>query len=290
MRRALQLIDAAFKAGPAGLACSGGMDSMALLDLIYTRTPHRPPVVHVSNGLDWPETRSWVEEQCARYGAPFHVAEPKRTPQVQWKRTGFPMLGKLQAPKWNKKHPDFGFRLDCTGCCLKLKIEPGRKLTKALGRTVQITGLRGDSEAAIRGKYDKASGPIRYNKTHKLWTAAPLSGWTDLMVRRYTRQNKVPQHPARARGALTIGCVACGGGSQFTSSAFRRLRRMDPYLWRRYMVAEGFGPIILAVKHNAPLDLVEKSLKVLGGLEQVAEERPWVFDFTRPRPMPGNRK
>lgn len=290
MKRTLAIITAAARLGPMALAFSGGSDSLVVLDILHRHTPHRPPLVYVDPGLDYPGTREHCQAVANLYACPLHVAEPRRSYRRQWERYGYPMLGKQPARKWTKEHPDAGFRLDCSACCQQLKIAPGRRATRHLGAKVQLTGLRGAGESALRGLRDLQDGALHWVKTDKLWVANPLSGWTDLMVRRYLEQHQLPQHPARAAGAQTIGCVPCGGGAQFTSSAYAQMRRAAPDLWRRWIVEERLGPIILAVKHDAPLAQVEAALARLGGLEQVATERPWVFDFARPTPLPGNTK
>ena len=87
-----------------------------------------------------------------------------------------------------------------------------------------------------------------------------------------------------ARGAVTIGCVWCGGGAQFDASCYRILRRTAPDLWRRFVVNMRGGEIILSVKHRAHLQTVRAALERLGGLARVASERPWVFDFLQMPP------
>ena len=168
-----------------------------------------------------------------------------------------------------------------------LKVGPGRKLMKKIGCPVNLTGTRGNAEAAIRGKWDLA-GPIRYNKLDKIWIANPLAGWTDLMVKRYTEQCGLPQHPARKRGAVTIGCLPCGGGMQFTPNTISVLRKTEPEHWRRWMVTEGLGAIILAIKYDEPLDIIRDVIAKAGGLEKLAAERPWIFDYTLKKPLPGH--
>jgi 3'-phosphoadenosine 5'-phosphosulfate sulfotransferase (PAPS reductase)/FAD synthetase len=128
---------------------------------------------------------------------------------------------------------------------------------------------------------------IHFVKQDKLWICNPLTGWTDCMGRRYREKHNLPQHPARSRGAQTIGCVVCGGGSQFSISAFRLLRTTWPEAWQKYIVDIGMGEIILSIKYDEPLDKVKATLDRMGGLETVAKERPWIFDFTAKHPLPG---
>jgi len=289
VKSAIAIIDRAFEHGPAALACSGGTDSMILLDLIFAHTDHRPPVVYLDNGLDYRETRQFLIEACAHYGASLHVAEPRREPKIQWERQGWPMLGKINANKWTARHPDAGFRLNCSACCQVLKIKPARDLTKSLGCKVQLTGNRGGAEARIRGRW-MLEDAIRWNKQDKLWIAAPLCGWTNLGVNIYTRQHGLRQHPARRRGAESIGCIPCGGGCQWDNSGFKFMRKIEPALWHKYMVDWRMGEIVLAIKHDKPLALVQEAVGKLGGLESLAETQPWIFDCTLKTPLKGTAK
>ena len=50
------------------------------------------------------------------------------------------------------------------------------------------------------------------------------------------------------------------------------------------------GEIILAIKYDTHIDTVRESIDSLGGLETVARERPWIFDYTAADPLPGYEK
>ncbi len=290
MKQTLKIIEAANRIGPMAVAFSGGSDSLALVDLIWRYTDHRPPLIYSNTGIDYPGTLKFIEEVAAGYGARLHIAEPKRVHTRQWEKIGYPMLGKLQAGKWTKAHPGVGFRLNCSDCCQNLKIKPGRRVAKTLGIAVTLTGLRGAGESKLREHRDRTDGALHYVKAAKTWQANPLTGWTHIMIRRYHRQFELPAHPARRRGAGTIGCAPCGGGSQFSDSIYRQLRQNEPELWRHWIVEERLGPVILAVAHAQPLAVVNDALDRLGGLEQVAAERPHVFDFTQNPPKAANPK
>ena len=293
MKTTLAIIDAAMKDHPrACLAFSGGADSLVLLDIVYRLTPHRPLVVFADSGMEYEWTLPFVQTVCRHYGAEFRVARPARTPEEQWRRQGWPMLGKLAARIWMQKHRDrnFGFKIDVSSCCRNMKIAPARRLARKLGCTLQFTGQRGGQDDILRGLRAIKDGAFHYVEADRLTICNPLLGWTDMMIRRYTRRNGLPSHPARARGAVTIGCVCCGGGAQFTASAYRILRRVWPEAWWRYIVDGAMGEIILAVKYDRPLALVRQAVELLGGLKALAIDRPWVFDFTSRSPLPGYEK
>jgi len=272
------------------VAYSGGADSNVLLHLIYTHTDARPPVIFADSGMEHPDTLPFIETVCRQYGAKLHVARANRTPLEQWTRSGWPMLGKLASRRWMQSHKGHGFRLDVSSCCRNLKIGPARRTMKALGCDLHFTGQRGQADDSLRGLRAIKDGAISYIKADKMMVCNPLLGWTDSMIRRYTEQNNLPIHPAKAASAVTIGCLFCGGGAQFTNSGFKILRRILPDAWRRFIVEMKAGEIILAVKHDSPLPRIRQAIKRLGGLEYLATTRPWIFDFLRTTPMEGYQK
>jgi len=265
---------------------------MVLLDLIYTRTKFRPPVVFADSQMEYPETLPFIEDVCWRYGADLHVARAARTPLEQWEKQGWPVPGKLAARLWMQRHRryDFGIKLDVSSCCRTMKIAPGRKITKALGGDLQITGQRGNEDDGLRGLRAIKDSVVVYVKADALTLFNPLTGWTDLMIRRYTHQNNLPVHPRKAEGAITIGCIYCGGGAQFTNSGFRILRMNAPDLWRKFVVDYGGGEVILAVKYDKPLSTIKTAINKSGGLPVLYDSRPWIFDYLEIPPRQGYDK
>ena len=200
------------------------------------------------------------------------------------------MMGKLAARNWMKQNGDKGFKIDVTACCRNLKIAPARKLMKRQGIKAHFTGQRGSSDDFLRGLRSIKDGVIKYIKQDDLFVCNPLTGWTDLMIRRYTEQNNLDQHPLKKQGAITIGCMYCGGGAQYTNSGFKILRKLNPEAWNRFVVEWSAGEIILAIKYQENIDTIRAAIKTLGGLSKLASEKPFIFDFLRITPMSGYNK
>ena len=171
-----------------------------------------------------------------------------------------------------------------------MKIAPARKAMKTLGVDLHFTGQRGQVDDALRGLRAIKDGAISYLKTDKLHVCNPLLGWSDMMVRRYSEENNLPIHPAKAAGAVTIGCLYCGGGAQFTNSGFKILRHIMPEAWQQLMIDWKAGEVVLAIKHDKPLAAIRRAIEKLGGLEYLAATRPWIFDFLRATPREGYEK
>lgn len=280
------------KEGPLGLdwrpalAFSGGADSTVLLDLA-ARTGMRPVLIWADTGMEYPETEEHIRAVAKRYGFRLAIARPTWAPLDQWAKTGWPMLGKMAARKWNQANGAAGFKINTSECCRAMKIGPARKLTKNLGCLVQITGQRGKADDQVRGYRAIQDGAVHFQQRDQLWIVNPLQSWTDGEIIGYAKSRGLPEHPARKRGALTIGCVFCGGGSQFENSGYRVLRQSWPEAWWKFIVSWGGGRIVLALKYKVRLDEIDEVIGEMGGLEELAMARPWIFDYTRRTPLKG---
>jgi len=291
MKQSIEIINEAYaRHRNSVIAFSGGSDSIVLVDIIYRHTPHRPPLVFVDSGMEHPATQDFVNNVAQAYSAEVNIARPVKPYADQWAAQGWPMLGKLAARQWMQKHKGFGYKLDVSSCCRNMKISPGRKLTKQLGATLQFTGQRGEADDALRGLRAIKDTATKYLEADKLTVCNPLQGWTDTMINRYKTDNKLPRHPSWEEGAITIGCLYCGGGAQYTNSGFRILRHILPDKWREYIVGMKAGEIILSVKHNRPLDHIREAVEKLGGLDKLADTHPWVFDYLSYPPLKGYTK
>jgi 3'-phosphoadenosine 5'-phosphosulfate sulfotransferase (PAPS reductase)/FAD synthetase len=288
MKRTRAIIEQAFRQYRPALAYSGGGDSTVLLDIV-AGMGYRPPLIYSDSQMEYSTSLPFVNEQAARYGLPLHIAKAKLTPLKCWQRYGYPMLGKMAARIWMQKHPSaqWGFKVDVSTCCRKMKIAPAREMVRNIGCNATLTGQRGAQDDRLRGMRAHKDGAICELKQDHLTQINPLNGWTDLMVLRYTKQHNLPVNPARKAGALTIGCMYCGGGAQFDNSGFRVLRHVAPAEWRRLIIDFGFGPIIIAIKYGVPLADATAALHALGGLQAVADTMPHVFDFLRINPLKG---
>jgi len=282
------------------LAFSGGSDSLVLLDLFHRSRCHRaymdnpdydtqprPYIIWIDSQMEYPGTREFIMLSARKYGLfeKLRIAKANRTPQEQWHRTGYPMLGKMAARLWMQKNRGQGFALNCSECCRAMKITPARKLTRNLGCTLQFTGQRGQQDGLVRGFRNHKDGPLFYHNADRMWIANPLTGWTDEDITAYITEHRLKEHPARAKGAKTIGCIYCGGGSQYTNSGFRILRFVEPRLFKRLIIDLNIGPIILAIKYKQNLFNTLQAIQDTGGLEHLILTRPWVFDFTRKNPL-----
>lgn len=283
----------------AAVAFSGGSDSLVLLDLVDHATHalsdsllrlRRFYVIWIDTQMEYPGTREFVTATAERYGFDLRIAKAQHTPQEQWRRTGFPMLGKMAARTWMQQNRGQGFAINVSECCRAMKIQPARRLTRNLGCTLQFTGQRGQIDDSLRGLRKLKDGVLFYQARDKIYICNPLTGWTDQEIRLYIKLQGLEQHPARSQGAKTIGCMYCGGGSQYTNSGIRVLRFVNRAAWKTLIINYSVGPIILALKYKASLYHIQEAITAAGGLSYLVNTHPWVFDFTRRTPLKGYNK
>jgi 3'-phosphoadenosine 5'-phosphosulfate sulfotransferase (PAPS reductase)/FAD synthetase len=289
----------------AAVAFSGGSDSLVLLDLIHkarcSRIHHdsqafpdrqSPYIIWIDSQMEWPGTREFVKHTLARYNldARLRIAKAGHTPQEQWRRTGYPMLGKMAARMWMQKNRGQGFAINVSECCRAMKIQPARRLMRNLGCGLQFTGQRGASDDSLRGLRKLKDGVLFYQARDRIYICNPLTGWTDQEIRLYIKTQGLQEHPARSQGAKTIGCMYCGGGSQYTNSGIRVLRFVNRAAWKTLIINYSMGPIILALKYKVSLYHIQEAIEEAGGLSYLVNTHPWVFDFTRKTPLKGYNK
>ena len=282
------------------LAFSGGSDSLVLLDLADKARHHRiyhdspaypdrpsPYIIWIDSQMEYPGTLEFIKRTLTRYNldARLRTAKSNRTPQEQWHRTGYPMLGKMPARLWMQKNRGQGFAINCSECCRAMKITPARRLTRNLGCTLQLTGQRGKHDDHMRGMRSHKDGTLFYHQSDRIWISNPLTEWTFEDITTYIKLHKLEEHPAKKEGVQSLGCMFCGGGAQYTNSKFRILRFQNPPLFKRLIIDYNIGPIILAIKYKQNLFNITQAIKDTGGLESLLNKRPWVFDFTRKNPL-----
>jgi 3'-phosphoadenosine 5'-phosphosulfate sulfotransferase (PAPS reductase)/FAD synthetase len=283
----------------AAVAFSGGSDSLVLLDLVMAAAHElsdsclrlkRFYVIWIDTQMEHPGTREFIQAIAEHYGFDLRIAKAQHTPQEQWRRTGFPMLGKMAARTWMQQNRGQGFAINVSECCRAMKIQPARRLTRNLGCGLQFTGQRGASDDSLRGLRKLKDGVLFYQARDKIYICNPLTGWTDEEIRLYIHEQGLEQHPARSQGAKTIGCMYCGGGSQYTNSGIRVLRFVNRAAWKTLIINYSMGPIILALKYKVSLYHIQEAIEEAGGLSYLINTHPWVFDFTRKTPLKGYNK
>jgi 3'-phosphoadenosine 5'-phosphosulfate sulfotransferase (PAPS reductase)/FAD synthetase len=282
MQTTLQTLEAAFANSRPALAFSGGCDSQVLAHLTYTRTPHRPPLFIVDTGLMPPGEIAEAQAFATALGTDLQVAHPDRDPLTQWQAQGWPILGPLPARKWTARNKHLGIRLNCEACCGRLKIMPGRKLTRALGCNAQLTGLRASDDDQRAHQLSKRGNSY---VVQGLRIVHPLAHWTDTMIRRYRRAHALPDPASMDQGQASSGCDVCAGAWRFWGNALADARTHYPQRWWWFVVECGGWLPLLVVKTGKTQASVAAAVERLGGPEAVATKFPEAFDYAQAKPL-----
>jgi phosphoadenosine phosphosulfate reductase len=186
LRREMAEQSVAFETAPAGLivawaverfgpklAISSSFQEAVLIDIAVAVDP-TIEVVFLDTGSHFQQTLEYVETVRARYGLNLTIAQPVAGAE---------------------DHP-----CGTSQCCEFRKVRPLRKALA--GKDAWFTGLK-RSDAATRRHvpivaYDDCWGMVKIN---------PLATWTHQDLVGYAEDHRIPQHPLRAEGYLSIGCA-----------------------------------------------------------------------------------
>ncbi len=182
---------------------SMGKDSTAMLAVarkaFLGRVPF--PVIHIDNGIDFPESYAFRDEVARKWGLKLLIAESEIKPEM----SGF-------------------------SCCGSNKTEALKRLMDEHGFDALIVSIRRD-EHGIRAKERYVSERDRNfrwdykNQKTEMWDGYskakdgghmrihPLLDWNEIDVWNYTKRNKVPINPlyysSGGKRYRSLGCTHC---------------------------------------------------------------------------------
>jgi phosphoadenosine phosphosulfate reductase len=169
------------------LACSFGVEDVALLDMIHRIDP-MTPLFYLDTDFLFPETIEVKDRLVARYGL-----KPEQLIQVKSLLTPEQQAVQYGPALWSR---------DPDRCCELRKIEP---LTRVLGNySAWITGIRRD-QAPTRAN----AGLIEWDRKFQLVKVNPLARWSSEDVWSYIRIHEVPYNALHDRNYPSIGCTHC---------------------------------------------------------------------------------
>lgn len=218
---ALTLLKEHFTRQPDGyVAWSGGKDSTAALHLALRLMPD-VPVVWFDSGLEYPETRSYVELLSQQWELNLHIikAEPDALTMLQ--RSG----------GWH--HGDTATGGDDFHDALIAA--PARQAHARFGPG-EVSGLR--SSESVGRRILLAKGQGRYERKDGTVVVAPVWRWRDIDIESYLASNGIPPNPVYAKlvslgappYAQRVGLVVDYNGAE--AGRFTWLRVGWPDLWR----------------------------------------------------------
>ncbi len=181
---ALQRLECALDHMPGRhvLSSSFGMQAAVMLHLV-TSVEQKIPVIFIDTGYHFAETYRFVDELVGRLELNLHVARADLSPAWQEARYGKRwQQGSEGIHAYNRQN----------------KVEPMQRALDALGAATWFSGLR-RSQAETRSGLEFIKPQWQRFKVH------PLADWSDRDVHRYLIKHRLPYHPLREQGYLSIG-------------------------------------------------------------------------------------
>ena len=164
------------------LSSSFGAQAAVSLHLL-TRAAPGIPVVLVDTGYLFPETYRFVDQLGERLNLNLKVYRSEFSPAWQEARFGRRWEQGLEGIEaYNQAN----------------KVEPMRRALRELRAGTWFAGLR-------RGQSGSRADIPFLVFTGGRWKVHPIADWTGRDVARYLRRHKLPHHPLRAKGYISIG-------------------------------------------------------------------------------------
>lgn len=169
------------------LACSFGVEDVALVDMIQKINP-RTPLFYLDTDFLFPETYAVRDRMIEKY-----ELLPSQVIQVK------PLLSpERQAAQYG----DALWLRDPDQCCNLRKVQP---LTQILsGYSAWVTGIRRD-----QGPNRANAGLVEWDHKFGLVKFNPLAKWSADEVWTYIRVHDVPYNALHDRNYPSIGCTHC---------------------------------------------------------------------------------
>ncbi|MFQ5909220.1 MAG: phosphoadenylyl-sulfate reductase [Thermoplasmata archaeon] len=198
LRKAFEIFD-----DKVGLSCSFGKDSVTVLHLAREFHPE-VPAIYINTGLDFPETRKFMEDLHEQWDLNLRVYHPTRENVRHRNELDLSL---------NLSDPDL--------CCDLLKVEPTERALSGL--EAWIVGLRRD-ETEFRQDLEPFEIVERPDGL-PMTRIAPIHDWTETEVWDYIKTNDVPYHPLYDSGYRSMGCMPCSKAGM--RGRFERAGRWD---------------------------------------------------------------
>lgn len=164
------------------LSSSFGAQAAVSLHLLTQIAPGIP-VILVDTGYLFPETYQFVDRLSERLNLNLKVYRSELSPAWQEARFGKRWEQGLEGIEaYNQVN----------------KVEPMRRALRELEAGTWFAGLRRRQSSSRRNiPFLEFSG--------ERWKVHPIADWTDHDVGRYLRRHRLPRHPLRAKGYVSIG-------------------------------------------------------------------------------------
>jgi sulfate adenylyltransferase subunit 2 len=183
---------------------SMGKDSTAVLSLIRKAFMKRVPfpVIHIDNGIDFPESYSFRDSLTEKWNLELIVAESR----IKKELSGFSCCGANKTDALRKVMDDYGF--DAMVVSIR-RDEHGIRAKERFfsPRDSSFKWNYKNQKEELWGNYATLSGSDSHMRVH------PLLEWNEIDVWNYTKRERIPVNPLYfARDGLryrSLGCTHC---------------------------------------------------------------------------------
>jgi phosphoadenosine phosphosulfate reductase len=169
-------------------ASSLGLESMVLMDLIWSQVPGIE-IVTIDTGRLHEETYALLERVERRYGKRIRVIFPEQQAVQDYVAQ-------------NGINGFYNGLAERQACCAVRKVAPFKQAL--VGYSAWITGVRREQSASraqsVETEFDAENG---------LYKISPILDWTHQEIGEYIRVHKLPYNPLTDKGFPSIGCAPC---------------------------------------------------------------------------------
>ncbi len=220
VRKSLGMLEEHLSENSGYVAWSGGRDSTCVVALARKIQPNIP-VVWFDSGLEFPETRGYLERLAKRWDLNYHVIKTDPDALTMLRTTG----------TWDHAAPYAALGDDMHNVLIT---EPARQAHEAYGWG-EVTGLRAGE--SIGRRILLASGRGRYARKDGSVVCAPIWRWGYQDVRGFLAGEGVEENPVYARleslgaplHAQRVGLVVDGNAAEY--GRYTWLRAGWPDMW-----------------------------------------------------------
>lgn len=185
LARSRKVIRKALARWKAGIACSFGKDSIALLHLALQQDSEIP-VLFTDTSVKFQETYDFLHHMEREWSLNLHKV------RTEWSKE-----------QWERSKVE---------CCQALKVEPFNRLVTDLGLEAVMVAIRKDEHPArAKARYfDRLGGVTHIEKIEfDHWRVHPLLDWSEHDVWSYIKENDLPYSQLYDQGYRSIGCEPC---------------------------------------------------------------------------------
>ena len=205
------------------ISSSFGKDSVVLIHLVH-RIDDSVPIVYNDTGVQFPETKEYLETMRKKWDLDIDIVEPEKTffeivEEHDWPKTSrASKSGDTRQPK----------------CCKILKEDPMVDYIDDNDIDLDFTGLCAYEGRQRRWAYIRTGKATYEHKTWGVMKSIPMIWWELDDVWQYIEKHDIPKNPVYEKYDLDrTGCIVCTGHKNWKKSVAKYSEDLLDYLLKR---------------------------------------------------------